>query len=195
MSTTWTKRRRARSRAIAGLIAAVVLVLGALVAAGLLIEGTSGNTDSEVALEQVDSTSRSVGRAFPNFELRTPEGETVTRDSLIGKLSVVWFTTSICIPCQVGALEVARMNEADLNVLVVFVDPQEPASALTDWREDFGRPDWRVALDSRSTLSAAVGLQYLDTKFLLDERGTILNVDVAQVNEAYLRTLRDGLDA
>ncbi len=77
------------------------------------------------------------------------------------------------------------------DVLVVFVDPNEPMSAPTSWRDQFANEDWMVALDDGNELSEKVGLRVLDSKFLLDENGTIVNIDVAQADNRYLELLRE----
>ncbi len=135
-----------------------------------------------------------MGALFPSFELTAAgSGDVLTRSSLKGKPSIVWFTTSYCVPCQIGASRVAPVDDElggkAFNVLVVFVDPREPASALINWRQ-FGRSDWRVALDRGNDLATKVGLRVLDTKFLLDRRGVIENVDFAVADNAYLGKVR-----
>ena len=74
---------------------------------------------------------------------------------------------------------------------MVFVDPNEPMSALTSWRGEFANEDWIVALDDGNDLSEKVGLRFLDSKFLLDENGTIVNIDVAQADNRYLELVRE----
>lgn len=156
----------------------------------------SRNGDSEPAADGTavaQSASQgpvAVGKRFPDFDLTEAGGQPVTLTSLEGKPSIVWFTTSYCVPCQVGAREVAglyeRLGGQPFNVLVVFVDPEEPVSALATWRQRYGNEDWLVALDSNLALAEGVRLAALDTKFLLDERGVVRNVDLQVAGESYL---------
>lgn len=137
----------------------------------------------------------SIGAAFPGFAVTEVDGHRLTPDSLKGKVSIIWFTTSYCIPCQVGAKQVAQLDNQlggnAFNVLVVFVDPREAASDLRSWRQQFGRADWMVALDTG--LAQTVGLRYLDTKYLLDKQGVIENVDVNIADEHYLDLIRNAV--
>ncbi|MDQ3767398.1 MAG: TlpA family protein disulfide reductase, partial [Actinomycetota bacterium] len=148
---------------------------------------TAGPNDSSDGLGG-EVTAVEEGNPFPTFSLTEADGRTLTNDSLEGKPSIVWFTTSYCIPCQQGAALVAKLDDElggdAFDVLVVFVDPGEPTSALTDWRDRFANDDWMVALDD-GTLSQKVGLRYLDSKFQLDAGGTIRNVDVVQADDNY----------
>jgi len=140
-----------------------------------------------------------VGKRFPDFNLSEADVRPLTLSTLEGKPSLVWFTTSYCVPCQVGARAVSRVDDElggeAFNVLVVFVDPQEPRSALTGWQERYGNADWLVALDSDVALANAVRLQVLDTKFLLDKDGTVRNIDYAVAGNDYVELIRKEVGA
>lgn len=59
---------------------------------------------------------------------------------------------------------------------------------LQHWRQQFGRQGWEVGLDSG--LATQVQLQYLDTKYLLNGRGVIQDVNVNIVDDQYLARIR-----
>jgi cytochrome oxidase Cu insertion factor (SCO1/SenC/PrrC family) len=168
---------------------------GALVAM-LLIGGRSGSPPPTLSSGPADtstgqtSSGVAIGRTFPPFRITDVDGRVVTNQTLRGKPAIIWYTTSYCAPCQVGARVVARFEDqlggSPFNVLVVFVDPRESAAALTRWRDRYGRPDWMVALDSTGTLSEAVRLQFLDSKYLLDARGVVRNIDFTVADRGYL---------
>lgn len=207
------RRRRRGQIAVAAIVTAAVLIAGSVVASIIIDRGsgtdananqtaasnspTAGPTAGDSGSQGVDSTSNSVGKQFPDFELTAPDGKPVTRAALAGKPSIIWFTIKGCIPCEQGAPKLASVDDEAggkaLNVLVVFVDPKESLSTLSQWRERFGRPDWLMGLDTKNALTNAVKLQYLDTRFLLDERGQILDVEVQPVNDGYLQVVRGAL--
>lgn len=196
------ERWKKQKRVILG--AVVIVVFAGAIAAFALSNGSQPGTKEPTALKTAgpndssgelggEVTTAEEGNPFPTFSLTEADGRTVTNDSLKGKPSIVWFTTSYCIPCQQGAVIVSQLDDElggdAFDVLVVFVDPGEPMSALTDWRDRFANDDWMVALDD-GTLSEKAGLRYLDTKFLLDESGTIRNIDVVQADDNYLKLVR-----
>jgi thiol-disulfide isomerase/thioredoxin len=115
----------------------------------------------------------------------------------MGRPTIVWFTTSYCRPCQIGARVVARLDRElggkAFNVLVLFVDPGEGAGALRDWRRQFGADGWVVSLDTN--LARAVSLQALDTKFLLDPKGVIKNIDLNIADNRYVGLVRSVVGA
>jgi len=149
-------------------------------------------------LASLDSETPSeikVGNPFPDFKVVEVGGKEITRDSLRGKPAIVWFTTSWCTPCQIGAREVSKLDDElggnAFDVLVIFVDPKETNADLINWRRRFANEDWLVAFDNETTLLAQkINLKYLDSKFLLDKNGIMRNIDFKIADEAYLNTIR-----
>ncbi|GEM_PF-1852665 len=136
-----------------------------------------------------------VGAPFPAFELVDVDGRTINNETILGKPTVLWFTTSWCVPCQIGARHVAtfdkELGDAAFNVVVVFVDPRESDSDLREWRRKFGNDDWVVAFDNAvAPLAQMAAVQYLDTKFLINSNGQLVDIDVQLAKDAYLRKIR-----
>lgn len=188
------RRRQTRRRLILAGVAALTGV-GVVVVVALTQQSAQ---QSPVALPKGVGTEQQgnvrVGERFSDFEVTEVGGRTLTGDSLQGKPAIVWFTTSYCVPCQVGARDAAKLDDElggkAFDVLVIFVDLAETPADLSNWRKEFARPDWMVALDGDLDLSRKVGLRSLDSKFLLDREGLIQNIDFAQVNDRYLSILR-----
>lgn len=186
--------------------AVAVAAFGVAISAFALTDESRPQRDSPTRLGTAGSnglggeaTAVEVGAPFPEFRLTEASGETLTNESLKAKPSIVWFTTSYCVPCQVGAAIVADLDD-DLggdafDVLVVFVDPNESTSVLKSWRREFANDDWMVALDSDQKLTESVGLRFLDTKFLLDQGGAIESIDFEQADDGYLDLLRQKVGA
>lgn len=193
-----TKARRPSFRKNPGVLFGGVLVLVFVAALAAFSLGRNAAT-SGTSPDGSAQGSVAVGKRFPAFGLTEVGGRPLTISTLEGKPAIVWFTTSYCVPCQVGARTVARLDSElggdAFNVVVVFVDPQEPSSALSGWRERYANPDWLVALDSDAALANAVRLVSLDTKFLLDESGTVRNIDYAVAGDDYVRLIRKEVGA
>jgi len=140
-----------------------------------------------------------IGKTFPAFSLTDVDGAAVSLSTLSGKPTLVWFTTSWCVPCQIGAKKVAKLDAKlggdAFNVLVIFVDPRENAGDLSKWKKSFAAADWQVAFDDQDKpLSTEIGLKYLDSKYLLDAKGVLLNQDFRIADDAYLTKIRRAVD-
>lgn len=141
-----------------------------------------------------DAGPARVGAPFPAFAVTTPEGKQITNAALSGRPALLWFTTSYCVPCQVGAKELAAyerevLRETAPRVVFVFVDPSEPQEALLQFRDKFGLPSWDVALDA-DQLAQRAAVTALDTKIFLDGVGVVQDIDLAPVTDDYLDTVR-----
>jgi peroxiredoxin len=187
-------QRKRKQRIRIGLAATGAVI--AAVVIGITLMSTSDSGSAQTG--KISSTSSSVGKSFPEFTLTDVKGKTVSKSSFNGKKTVVWFTDSTCVPCQLGAVKVRQLDDQlggdAFNVLAVFANSREPASALTSWQGSYARPDWVVASDANSALSNDVQLRYLDTRFILDENGTIVDVTSSQVDDGYVKRLRKTVE-
>jgi len=148
------------------------------------------------AAQSTGSDQLTVGRAFPDFQMTDLNGVRVTPASLTGKPYILWFTAAWCVPCQVGAERVAALDNQiggdKFNVVVVFIDPKDPAGALRRWQQKHASGDWFIGFDNpKRPLAKMISLQYLDSKYLVDGDGILRNVDFRTAGNDYLKMIRD----
>ncbi|MBI2426472.1 MAG: TlpA family protein disulfide reductase [Candidatus Kerfeldbacteria bacterium] len=181
---------------IAGICCALPLIIVAIIALSGQKSSTTKQSENAPVSAIVEGTP-SVEALFPDFSLTEVSGETITRDSLKGKPTIVWFTATWCTPCQIGAKKVAQLQKElgddKLNVLVVFVDPKESASDLRNWRNQFAHPDWKLAFDNG--LAEKIGIRYLDSKYLLGSDGVIQDFNTSIADDQYLALIRSAVNA
>lgn len=192
-----TRARQAAARRRRNLIAVacgaiVVALLGVMVVV-VAVNGSSTSDQTSATDGTIESTQAAVGKAFPDFTLTGVDGKKITKASLAGKKTLIWFTDSSC-PDADGVQQTAQLDDKlggqAFHVMAVLVNLRESSPELGEWRDAFGRPDWLVAPDSRGDLTTKVHLQALETKFLLDEHGTVVDVRADLVTPDYLNLLR-----
>ncbi|MEX0617031.1 MAG: TlpA disulfide reductase family protein [Candidatus Woykebacteria bacterium] len=175
------------------LIMVSVSIVIAIVGAIALSSNQPGLTGSNSA----SNSGTEVGNRTPDFTLTDIEKRKISLDGLTGKPAIIWFTASYCVPCQIGAKEVRRLDE-DLggdkfNVLMVFIDPRETEKDLRDWQDSFGSKDWLIAFANKE-ITDSYEIRFLDTQYLLDKEGIIRNLANSPVGyEAYKSKIEELL--
>ena len=182
---------------LGSVIVVVVIILIAVNSKSDSVTPASTNADTSL-VETANPVDVREGVRFPEFSLTEVDGSELTLASISGRPTIVWFTTTWCVPCQIGAKEVAKLDDElggeAFDVLVVFVDPKEDIRALRQWKEDFANEDWSIAFDNETNLlSKRINLKFLDSKYLLDTSGVVQNADFKIADEKYLNIIRSAV--
>jgi peroxiredoxin len=185
------RSRRRRQRLVGVAVASVVLVAVAVFAVQRATPAPDALTPA--SSDASASGPATVGRSFPEFRLATVDGAQVTPDKLRGSDAILWFTTTYCVPCQIGAAKyqslAGELGDKAPTMVFVFLDPQEPDAALREFRSKYGLPQWAMAMDT-DQLAQRAGVQVLDTKIFVDETGVVRDIDTAPVDDSYLADVR-----
>lgn len=200
------QRRREYSGAASTLGAAALVILAVGVAIWYFeMGGGSRSASGEpgfgiVALpDEANSTDRAPaaeeGRAAPNFQLRTLDGDQNTLLDYRGQYVVLNFWASWCGPCQTETPFLQRFSEtyADRGVVVVGVNQQETLAAARSFAEKFSVA-YPLLLDTTGEVSDGyrVSSVTIPMTFLLDPDGVIVNVHRGPVLEGDLEAMLEG---
>jgi len=171
------KSKKSKSKYI---VVGVIIV--AVVAAAFLANNStqsSQSTNLTTAPENAVSGLQ-IGNVAPDFSLVDPQKGSITKQSFEGKPVFIFFTTTCCTPCQIGAQNLVRYDDETggnaFNVLIVFVDERESDPQFIEWKNRFGNDDWYIAKGIK--MANTYKVQYLDTKYVFDKNGIIKWVDV-----------------
>ena len=129
------------------------LVMILLLTSVLFVSGCVSNT-AQTTNQPVQADLNiglNVGQIAPDFSLQDPANGVISKNTFQGKPLFIFFTATYCVPCQIGAQNLARYDDETggnkFNVLIVFVDESETNSQFLAWKNSFGRSDWYVAVD------------------------------------------------
>jgi thiol-disulfide isomerase/thioredoxin len=116
-----------------------------------------------------------VGEPVPAFTLHTLDGKTVTLDSLKGKVALLDFWATWCVPCRKALPEIKelRQKNAGQPLVVVSVSADEDRKLVEDFVRKNGM-DWPQAWDGKGTVIGGVfGVNNLPTYVLIDATGRV----------------------
>jgi len=158
--------------------------IGIGIIAVIAITAISISNTSDVQLSTAPDSSDlqglEQGNVAPDFSLIDPEKGSISKQSFQGNPLFVFFTTTWCTPCQIGAQNLAKFDNEKggdaFNVLIVFVDDKESDPQFVQWRDNYGNDDWYVAKGIK--MAETYKVQFLDTKYVFDKDGIIRWVDV-----------------
>lgn len=96
------------------IIIAILCCVIPLAIVGLILIYGGERVDHSTMPGWQDKTKLTVGTApgniFPAFSVIDIDGASITNETLKGKPAIIWFTTSWCVPCQIGARDVSRLD-------------------------------------------------------------------------------------
>ncbi len=154
---------------------AIILVLALVIFVSGCITGNQIKNPSQSQYQTNLQTGINVGNLAPDFSVIDIDGKILSLENLRGKPAMLFFTTTWCTPCQVGAGNLARYDDETggnkFNVAILFVDSNEDINKLRLWKQSFGREDWFIAYTDG--ISQTYQVQYLDTKYVIDKDGVI----------------------
>jgi cytochrome c biogenesis protein CcmG/thiol:disulfide interchange protein DsbE len=120
------------------------------------------------------ASTQANGRTVPSLKLRAIDGSTVEMKSLSGKVLVVDFWASWCLPCKAAFPALNAFHEEfqakGVEVLAINVDEKRRnADAFLAATPH----TLRVLLDPRMSAADAFRVRQIPTAFLIDRAGTI----------------------
>ena|ERR1051325_8174327 len=172
---------RWKPQAVFALAAVALLGIGVIFWAAKetrLAPRTNAVAHYPAAAHVVPATSLdAAGTLFPDLGLRDLAGKTVGLSDLRGKVLLVNFWATWCVPCRTEMPWFEQFQEryGTDSFQVVAISLDEDQSQCEPFIEQYGLEKLIVLLGNLSTAERLLGIVGLPTSFLLDENGRIIS--------------------
>ncbi len=143
-----------------------------------------------------------IGSPAPDFELPTPNGETLRLSALRGQWVVVNFWATWCAPCRAEMPVLQALIDSPPEaaralgqVALIAVNRDESAAAVRAFLDELNLT-LPVALDAGGKISNRYGIVSLPITFFIDPEGIVRHKQIGEVTAAILeQTLRKLADS
>ena len=174
---------------------ATVIVVSLLVAVAVgwfvwaRIAATPGRGAGWSAMDAIMAASadRFMAQPAPTFTLQDADGEYVSLDDLRGRVVLVNFWATWCLPCraEMPELDRAAREYHDEGFRVLAVNLLEDAASIRKFGDELqvGLP---LLVDPSGDVYKAYSVQGLPASFLVDRDGVIRDVHLGVITRSYL---------
>ena len=149
-------------------------VVGAalLAAHALVVVPPAAAAELSSLLAALDLGGYSPGERPPAFAGRTPYGGGLTLGELRGKVVVLTFWATWCVPCrtELPLLETLHREIGPGELAVVAVNARERATAVREYAQELGLT-FALVLDPRGEIQRLYGVVGVPTTFLIARDG------------------------
>ena len=145
----------------------------------------------QLSCTRVTQETSEVGSTAPNFKLRNLNGKEVSLDQFRGKIVLLDFWATWCVPCRMAMpMMEALQKEFPKSVKLLAINVEEPASVVRDYvrEQDI---DTEVLLDEDGAVGSAYGLAGIPLQVLIDKEGNLRRVQTGVGSDTVARFRAD----
>jgi cytochrome c biogenesis protein CcmG/thiol:disulfide interchange protein DsbE len=137
------------------------------------------------------------GFLAPDFELKTPKGETIKLSDLRGQAVLVNLWASWCPPCRAEMETIEKIyqeyQDQGFTVLAVNMTYQDEPLEVMPFVSEHGLT-FPILLDETGEMAKAYQLKSLPSSYFINREGTITEIVIGgPMSEALLRTRVEGI--
>ncbi|MBC7451767.1 MAG: redoxin domain-containing protein [Cytophagales bacterium] len=124
-----------------------------------------------------------VGDKAPDFSIQDPNGKTITLSSLKGRIVLLDFWASTCMPCRMAHPDLIQVYNTyktfGFDIFSISLDTKKEAWVNAIKNDKINWPHHGSELEGwDSKIAASFGVPALPHSFLIDETGTIIAVNL-----------------
>ena len=172
------------------------IIIGAIALASLtallwpLLMKPATSADAGVIRAQIEESGAAgrIGATAPDFEWTGADGQTLRLSSYRGKVVVVNFWATWCLPCRQEMPALQRVAASEPNVVVLEVDLMESGDKARSFLESLGLDRLQPVLDTDGATTRHYGVLTLPSTFFIDKDGVIRHLELREMSEALIRT-------
>ena len=142
-----------------------------------------------------DETRSNIGGDFPDFSLKTIEGETINFADLKGQIVIVNFWGSWCGPCipELSMLEKIHREYIDAPVKVIAIHNMFQRGIFKDYLSTMRKIaeqaniSFPMLYDTKETnIASRIDIRHIPTTFIIDKEGKIQYEEMGYVETRFL---------
>jgi len=174
-------------------------LIGALVVVGLAVGGflavryTRGVGERLTSSAGTGTTGKPRVRfvknpkQMPELTMTTLDGKTITTRDLAGKVIVVNFWATWCIPCRTEIPDLIKLQTQykDHMVIIGVLSDDEPGPNVSRFAVDY-KMNYPIVPETKELLAAFTGIYALPTTFMVSPDGLIMQKHVGQIRPAQI---------
>jgi peroxiredoxin len=127
-----------------------------------------------------------IGKPAPDFALATPGGEVVRLTDFRGKIVILNFWATWCIPCRKEFPELVKTYDPNGDIVVVGVDLQENDGGVRDFAEQYGAK-YPIVIDKDAKVADSYRLLGLPSTYFIDKEGVLRAQQFGQLTESIIQ--------
>lgn len=172
-----------------------MLLVGLLVVVGVIVyllptdatQSQSVEVEEEVEEEVVDAKNIGVDDDAPAFSVEMTSGETITLESLRGKVVLLNFWATWCPPCQ---KELTRVQKDIIDryqgrdFVFIPISRGEERSTVESFLESNGYT-FPVGLDTDQSIYNSYATEYIPRNYLINRHGVVVEATVGYEAEEF----------
>lgn len=131
-----------------------------------------------------------IGKTAPQFQARALDGAPIDQESLKGKVVLLDFWATWCVPCrkELPALEKLNHDFHDQGLVVIGMDVAEPRETSENFLKTTPLTYPIASIGDDSPLLTALSINAFPTTVLIDREGKIAAYEVGAQGDKALRT-------